>query len=283
MITITRTPLRYPGGKAKAINFLSRFIPEFQEYREPFVGGGSMALYVRQQFPNASCWINDLNHDVYCFWKCAGGSNGALVREVQRIKDTTTDGRALFRTLTEEWGNADASEFDRAVRFFVLNRITFSGTVDSGGYSQKAFESRFTDSAMTRLAAIEPYLDGVKITNADYSEALTETTADTFIFLDPPYLSATESRLYGRRGALHLGFDHQRFAQTMRDCAGKWLLTYDDCAIIRKNFDFAMLQEWQLQYGMNNYKQATAAKGNELLLSNFALDSAIASQELTLF
>jgi DNA adenine methylase len=67
MPSLLKTPLRYLGGKAKAINFLSRFIPEFQDYREPFVGGGSMALYVRQQFPKASCWINDLNHDVYCF------------------------------------------------------------------------------------------------------------------------------------------------------------------------------------------------------------------------
>jgi DNA adenine methylase len=281
--TFVKTPLRYPGGKAKAISFLSRFIPEFQDYREPFVGGGSMFLYVKQQFPKASCWINDLNYDLYCFWKYAQVGNGELVREIQHIKNTTKDGKALFRHLTDVWCENEASEFDRAVRFFVLNRITFSGTVDSGGYSQKAFESRFTDSAILRLAALESCLEDVRITNLDYEDTLAISNADTFMFLDPPYLSATDSRLYGRRGALHKGFDHNRFAQIMQNYCGKWLLTYDDCAKIRENFSFALLQEWQLQYGMNNYKQTTAAKGKELLLSNYTVDDAFSAQTLMPF
>lgn len=286
------TPLRYPGGKAKAMSFLRRFIPEVQDFREPFAGGASMFLFVRQQFPQANFWLNDLNTDVYCFWKLAQTSNGALVREVQGIKNTTRDGKALFRQLTEEWRESEASEFDRAVRFFVLNRITFSGTVDSGGYSQKAFESRFTDSAMRRLSAIEPLLEGVTITNYDYADVVPKSSepasGHVFTFLDPPYWSATESRLYGKRGALHLKFDHTRFAETMKECAGKWLLTYDDSPNIRQNFAFATMMEWQLQYGMNNYKQEKAAKGKELLISNYSLSERegshhLHSHELTLF
>jgi DNA adenine methylase len=285
------TPLRYPGGKAKALSFLSRFIPSFEEYREPFVGGASMFLFIRQHFPTVPCWINDVNKELFCFWKCAATRNDALVREVRRIKNTEHDGKALFRELTEEWHKnkqSEASEFDRAVRFFVLNRITFSGTVDSGGYSQKAFESRFTDSAIERLAAVESLLDGVRITNFDYADVLHSATPQTFSFLDPPYWSATSSRLYGKRGELHTGFDHTRFAETMRNCGGKWLLTYDDSPQIRGSFAFASVLEWQLQYGMNNYKQEKAAKGKELLISNYELFKAengtkTQTQELMLF
>ncbi|TAE21891.1 MAG: DNA adenine methylase [Candidatus Kapaibacterium sp.] len=285
------TPLRYPGGKAKALSFLSRFIPCFEEYREPFVGGASMLLFIRQHFPDVPCWMNDVNKELYCFWKCAATRNDALVREVQRIKNTTQDGKALFRELTEEWHKTkqnEASDLDRAVRFFVLNRITFSGTVDSGGYSQKAFESRFTESAIERLSAVEPLLDGVRITNVDYADVLRSATPHTFSFLDPPYWSATASRLYDKRGELHTGFDHTRFAETMRDCGGNWLLTYDDGTLIRENFAFATMLEWQLQYGMNNYKQEKAAKGKELLISNYDLfraENGMQSQanELTLF
>ncbi len=265
-----KSPLRYPGGKAKAVRFLVGFIPKFSEYREPFVGGGSMALHLQQHFPQASYWINDLNYDLYCFWRSAQRENAALVREVQTIKAATTDGRGLFRSLTEQWNMSQASEFDRAVRFFVLNRITFSGTVDSGGYSQKAFENRFTESATTRLAALATVLETFKITNLDYADVVQCGGENVFMFLDPPYLSATASRLYGRRGALHTGFDHERFAFTMRDCPHKWLLTYDDCAEIKKNFSFAQITAWQFQYGMNNYKQIGAAKGNELAITNYA-------------
>jgi len=40
-----KTPLRYPGGKSKAVAKLWQWFPaEITEYREPFLGGGSMAI-----------------------------------------------------------------------------------------------------------------------------------------------------------------------------------------------------------------------------------------------
>ena len=42
-----KTPLRYPGGKSKAIKTLSQWYPKIiSEYREPFIGGGSIAIDV---------------------------------------------------------------------------------------------------------------------------------------------------------------------------------------------------------------------------------------------
>ena len=155
------------------------------------------------------------------------------------------------------------------MRFFVLNRITFSGVVDSGGYSQSAYEKRFTDSSIERVKNICPYLSGVKITNGDYTDALFRDGEDVFIFLDPPYWKATESKLYGVRGTLHTAFDHGQFAENMRKCPHKWLITYDDSPLIRELFDFAEIQEWTLQYGMNNYRKASAAKGRELFIKNY--------------
>jgi DNA adenine methylase len=40
---------------------------------------------------------------------------------------------------------------------------------------------------------------------------------------------------------------------------------------IRENFSFAYIYEWQLQYGMNNYKKNSAAKGKELFVANFVV------------
>lgn len=151
----------------------------------------------------------------------------------------------------------------------MLNRISFSGTVDSGGYSEGAFRGRFTDSSIARLISLGTLLQGVKITNQDYTQLLYARGDNVFLFLDPPYLVATRSRLYGLNGTLHTSFDHQKFANEMQRCEHQWLITYDDSSEIRTNFSFAFQDEWQLQYGMNNYKRATAAKGNELFLSNY--------------
>ncbi len=266
-----KSPLRYPGGKSRAILQIEKNLPAaFTEFREPFVGGGTVFLFIRQKYPRAKIWINDLNHDLYCFWKAAQNNMHELAQAVLKIKDETINGQGLFDELRNNF-HADGSEFDRAVRFFVMNRITFSGTVDSGGFSELAFHTRFTHSSIKRLLNLEPLLQNVRITNFDYKVLLREPGEDVFIFLDPPYLAATKSRLYGKNGSLHTGFDHAEFAEEMKKCPHKWLITYDDSPEIRTNFEAENIYEWELQYGMNNYKQDKAEKGRELFITNYLI------------
>lgn len=266
-----KSPLRYPGGKSRAISQIIKHLPiNFSEYREPFVGGGSLFIYLKQKRPDLKIWINDLNPELYYFWKYAQINSEKLADAILKIKQERTDGQDLFSELV----NIDLknlSEFERAARFFILNRVTFSGTVESGGYSQAAYEKRFTYSSIERLAQIGQVLDGVRVTNSDYKEVIGQNGEDVFIFLDPPYLKATKSKLYGRKGILHTIFDHIEFADQMKKCKYLWLVTYDDCDEIRCNFSYAHLYKWQLQYGMNNYKQGKADKGNELFIMNYSL------------
>ncbi|MEM9537872.1 MAG: DNA adenine methylase, partial [Cyanobacteria bacterium P01_E01_bin.42] len=184
------------------------------------------------------------------------------------MKDIYIDGKALFEELAEiDTENLTGDE--RAIRFFVLNRISFSGTIESGGFSKESFRDRFTYSSIERLKPLQTILKNIKITNLDYEKIIQEPGENVFIFLDPPYLKATKSRLYGKRGNLHTSFDHQRFANLLKDCPHQWLITYDDSPEIRENFKFAHIYEWELQYGMNNYRQKTAGKGRELMISNY--------------
>lgn len=278
-----RSPLRYPGGKSKAISKLLKHCPtSFSEYREPFVGGGSVFIYLRQKHPEMPVWINDLNYDLYCFWKQAQSNLTDLIAEIWRIKRSQVGGKKLFTELTTIDINS-LSDLERAVRFFVLNRISFSGTVDCGGFSQKAFEARFTDSSIERLSLLQEILDGVVITNLDYWNVMRQPGANVFVYLDPPYFVATKSRLYGKRGDLHTSFDHDLFAKKLSNCNHKWLITYDNSSEIRENFHFANLYEWELQYGMNNYMQSNAAKGRELFITNYTIPSREVRQLSKLF
>lgn len=265
-----KSPLRYPGGKSRAIKQIKQFIPEeFDEYREPFVGGGSFFVYLKQTRPDLKIWINDLNYELYCFWNCAQADSEKLAKEVRKFR-RRRNGRTLFNELV----NADISkwtEFERAVRFFILNRITFSGIVESGGYSQQAFATRFTRSSIERLSKIGSILEGITITHKHYRELLKDGDKSIFTFLDPPYFTATKSKLYGKNGTLHTNFSHDEFAEDMKKCSHSWLITYDNSQIIRKKFYYAKICKWELQYGMNNYKQGNAAKGSELFIANYDL------------
>ncbi|MEM9990873.1 MAG: DNA adenine methylase [Bacteroidota bacterium] len=263
-----KSPLRYPGGKSRAVKFLAQQLPVFQEYREPFVGGGSLFVHCQQNFPECTFWINDLYTELYRLWH---GMQVAPTEVLEQIwiwrRQYAHNGRALYQFLTK--GLSDFSPMETASAFFILNRITFSGTSESGGYSKQAFERRFTTSSITRLEQIIPLLKSVHITNLDYSEVVLAAGERVFIFLDPPYYSATKSALYGKKGNFHKGFDHERFAATMRQCPHRWMITYDDSTYIRSLFDFANIKEWQLTYGMRNVNKDGQQRQGELLITNF--------------
>ena len=241
---------------------------EFDEYREPFVGGGSFFIYLKQKRPDLKTWINDLNPELYFFWKYAQIDSQKLASEILRVKRERQNGQELFDELIQT-DVFSLTEYERAVRFFVLNRITFSGVVESGGFSRLAFETRFTDSSIERVSKLGPLLEGIKITQLDYRQLLQDGNQSVFTFLDPPYFKATKSRLYGKNGVLHTTFNHEIFAEEMKECKHSWLITYDDSREIKRNFVYANIYEWQLQYGMNNYKQGKAEKGSELFITNY--------------
>ncbi|TAE60108.1 MAG: DNA adenine methylase [Nostocales cyanobacterium] len=268
-----KSPLRYPGGKSRAIKQIAEHLPtNFTEFREPLVGGGSVFIYLKQTYPNLKIWINDLNRELYLFWYIAQKDLSKLVAEIRHIKETRKDGKKLFTELTKIEDINKLTDLERAVRFFVLNRITFSGTIESGGFSQEAFYKRFTHSSIERLEKLENILTtDIKITNLDYNELLKKEGKDVFIFLDPPYLKAEKSKLYGNRGNLHTGFNHQKFAEDLKKCPHQYLITYDDTPEIRNYFQWAKIEQWELQYGMNNYKQKTAQKGQELFINNYLI------------
>ena len=47
-----KSPLRYSGGKSRAIKHILAQLPDsFREFREPFVGGVSVFIYLKQKFP----------------------------------------------------------------------------------------------------------------------------------------------------------------------------------------------------------------------------------------
>lgn len=258
------SPLRYPGGKQRAAKKLvDLFELPSSEFREPFVGGGSIFLEVLRRYPSMRVWINDLNPEVYWFWVSVKHHLVDTVNYVLWLKQMYPgEGQKLFNFLRYQQVDS-LMPAERAARFFVLNRITFSGTIESGGYSRQAFESRFTDSSISRLEKLDGLLKNVEITNLDYSEVL---SAAAFIFCDPPYCSNSKSKLYGKNGDLHDGFNHDRFAKEMQSCPHPWLVTYDDCQQVRTMFEFADIQEFSLQYGMNNVGKDNAPIGNELII-----------------
>ncbi len=275
-----KSPLRYPGGKSRSVDLISTIIPEFDEYREPFLGGGSIYLYAKQQFPNKIFWVNDLYYELYKFWDVSQKNIEALINKIYEWKNRFPVGKELHKFLNENL--ISFNDIERGAAFFIYNRITFSGTSLSGGFSEHAFTGRFTESSIQRLNQFASVIKNTKITNLDYSEVINKEGNNVFIFLDPPYFSATKSALYGKNGHLHKSFNHIKFAENMKNCNHKWLITYDDSEYIRELFSFANIISWELMYGMRNVTTGADQRGKELFISNY-LEALPIKQQLSLF
>jgi len=240
---------------------------DIQEYREPFLGGGSVFFAVKALFGDRlRYWLNDLNAQVLCFWQVLRDHPEALIASITDFRQRYATGQKLFQMLASL---EPPDNLERATRFFILNRITFSGAAESGGFSTSAYEQRFTDSAIAKLREVSPWLKQVTLTQESYESSLQIPGTQVLLFLDPPYLTAEKSKLYGQRGNLHAGFDHARLAFYARSSPHRWIMTYDDAPEIRTLFNFARITQWRQQYGMNNVRQDIAPKGKELIIRNF--------------
>ena len=302
-----KTPLRYPGGKSKVAEYLVGLFPEYKEYREPFLGGGSVFLAAMQKNPDAQFVVNDLYYDLFCFWSCMMSEPDIVVEHVKKVKEFYSGkfGNILYKdTLKDLDKKRQSDAFWVAADFFILNRITFSGTSLSGGYSEESYRKRFTESSIERLEECGEYLHGLDtikftpdyvggkgiITNNDFSVTLTQQTAgileksvdddDVFVFLDPPYYSAENSALYGENGDLHKGFDHIRLKECLDDCKFKFLMTYDDCEYIRNLYKGYYIIPLEFSYGMRNVSKDADMKGREIIISNYKIKDNSKSIEL---
>lgn len=267
---MVKSPLRYPGGKNRAVKLISKLIPEFKEFREPFVGGGSVFVYLKQKFPSKTFWINDIYENLYHFWNECKENPNKLIKSILEFRSLYSDGKELHKFLLENIDSFD--NIKKGAAFFIFNRITFSGTTESGGFSNAAFHKRFTDSSIERVKSLSKILVNTKISNLDYEEVVMAEGDEVFLFLDPPYYSATKSALYGKNGNLHKTFDHERFANIMKQTKHKWLITYDDSEYIRELFYFANITAWDLTYGMRNINKKANQIGKELFISNYSIE-----------
>ena len=192
-----KTPLRYPGGKSRACTKLDTYIPDlrdYEEYREPFLGGGSVAIHVTKKYPHLDVWVNDLYEPLVNFWKTLQDDGYNLYKRLQELKSRYPDqgsAKGLFLEAKEVVNNYDESNLFRACAFYVINKCSFSGLTESSSFSKQASVSNFSMRGIEKLQGYTQIIQNWKITNLSYEQLLTDSK-DVFTYLDPPYdLEAT--------------------------------------------------------------------------------------------
>jgi site-specific DNA-adenine methylase len=64
------------------------------EFREPFLGGGSVAIHITKKYPNLEIWVNDLYEPLVNFWQVLQTFSGDLRDTLSREKSNNNNPEA---------------------------------------------------------------------------------------------------------------------------------------------------------------------------------------------
>ncbi|AGN35081.1 DNA adenine methylase [Bacillus paralicheniformis] len=262
---MARSPLIWFGGKAKYTEHIINKMPAHKVYVEPFGG----AAHVIAKKPKISHEVyNDIDGNVVNFLMQVRKDP----KEMQKACESIPYSRALY----EKWKAEDypANDFDRAVRWFYMNRSgiskgnaenvpqtgwrhsTKSGQNPAGGYI----------SACTTFQSFANRMKGVMIECQDFRTIIEKyDSSETLFYVDPPYV--------GREQFYAGGFteqDHRDLARLLIKAKGKVVLSYYDNPLI-----LDLYPNWERET-FSAYKQVVgrSVKGNwteEMLLFNYKI------------
>lgn len=191
------SPLRYPGGKSKLIDYLYSHLQQTKTEKliSPFTGGGSFELAMLHSGVIQQLHLNDLDFGIYSLWWTILHAPSELIYRVHSAVPTHHDYFEAQSIIKSDFFGVTMLE--AAWSTLLVNRLAYSGIARAnplGGRKgkQKELLSRWNPVEIeSRIRTIAAMSDRITISNMDALELIEEAYWDEShsIFIDPPYFA----------------------------------------------------------------------------------------------
>ena len=268
--------VKWAGGKRQLIPQIRERMPEkYNDYYEPFVGGGAVIFDLQP----ANALINDINKALINTYRTICNEPDTFLKEVNRLdNDMWEDGKKYYYSIREHYNDKlMRSEYDveLATLFVFINKHCFNGLYRVNGkglFNVPYNNSRRVSIDEEAIMAASEYLKGVTIIDGDFEQACKNAKKGDFVFIDSPYapLNPTSFESYTKEG-----FDiesHKRLAKLYDE------LTARGCYCMLMNHNTELINEL---YGNKDYKidvvsvkrminsDASNRVGEEVIICNY--------------
>lgn len=268
--------VKWAGGKRQLIPQIRERMPEkYNDYYEPFVGGGAVIFDLLP----ANALINDINKALINTYRTICNEPDAFLKEVNRLdNDMWEDGKKYYYSIREHYNDKlMRSEYDveLAALFVFINKHCFNGLYRVNGkglFNVPYNNSRRVSVDEDVIIATSEYLRRVTIIDGDFEQACKNAKKGDFVFIDSPYapLNPTSFESYTKEG-----FDiesHKRLAKLYDE------LTASGCYCMLTNHNTELINEL---YGNKDYKidvvsvkrminsDASNRVGEEVIICNY--------------
>ena len=250
---------------------------EYAEFREPFLGGGSVAIHVSKKYPHLKITVNDLYEPLINFWVQLQQFGGDLTEKIRNYKSTHPEpesAKELFLECKNRINDKSLDCIERAAAFYIVNKCSFSGLTESSSFSKAASISNFSMRGIEKLSGYSDIISHWHINQYSYEYCFrTDIHDDLFMFLDPPY--DIKDNLYGKKGSMHKGFDHDKFAEDCSQSKVDQLISYNSDQLVKDRFTGLQWNaaEFDLTYTMRSVGEymREQKERKELLLFNYGI------------
>jgi len=195
--------IKWVGGKRGLLKqILPLFPKKFNNYHEPFLGGGAVffELYSQGLLNDKQIYLSDINAELINAYNVVKNDPIGLILNLEiysakHSKDFYYETRALDR----EDNFLQTSELERATRFMYLNKTCFNGLyrVNKKGYFNTPIGSYKNPNIADKdiILSASSALQNAIITNQSFAEVAKNSNKGDLVYFDPPYypLSTTSS------------------------------------------------------------------------------------------
>ena len=271
-----KTPLRYPGGKSRACTKMDPYFPDlrnYTEFREPFLGGGSVAIHISKKYPHLKITVNDLYEPLINFWVQLQTFGDELTEKIKEYKSNHPEpvsAKELFLNSKKVINDKSIDDLERAAAFYIVNKCSFSGLTESSSFSQQASNSNFSMRGIEKLPGYSEIISHWHINQYSYEYLMRENVHDgIFMYLDPPY--DIKDNLYGKKGEMHKHFNHDKFAEDCDKSKINMMVSYNSDQLIKERFKNWDATEFDLTYTMRSVGEymRDQKQRKELILMNY--------------
>ena len=269
-----KTPIRYAGGKSRAIKHITPYVVNVNKIVSPVLGGGSLEVHW------ASLGKEVVGYDLFDvlvnFWNVLLNNKEELVEKLKEITPTSEE-YSRIKEILMKWDNTQEMLKDwktdhykrdevinldniTAAAYYYFNHNTSYGPGYLGWGSSVYLTEKKWNDMIDKISKFE--LPNLSVAQGSFEEIIPNHNED-FLYLDPPYYLEKDSDnkmftgIYPMRNIPihHDGFDHELLRDLLKKHKGGFILSYNNCETIREYY-----KEFEFHYPSWNYSMGNGEK-----------------------
>jgi len=274
------TFVKWAGGKKQLLaQFEPLFPNKIDRYHEPFVGGGSVALYLLKNHKPSRVFLSDTNEELVNCYNVIKTDVKTLIEALEIWKESHNK-EQYYKLRSRNPKKLDP--VSRAARFIYLNKTCFNGLyrVNSKGEFNVPMGDYKNPSIVQEkeLREVSKLLKNVRIKKSSFENVLTWAKKGDFVYFDPPYYPLTNRKsftTYTKENFLEK--EQQELARIFR------LLDKRGCQLMLSNSDTEFIKNLYKDYTISvvkarrmiNCDSTKRGKINEIVVTNYPIGQAV--------